>query len=65
MTIVRPSLTYETVIPVAIEGWDDYTIIDRMKKGKPVVVHGDGTSLSLMLHGLILFLESSVNWYIC
>lgn len=52
MTIVRPSLTYETVIPVAIGGWDDYTIIDRMKKGKPVIVHGDGTSLWTITHSI-------------
>lgn len=50
ITIVRPSLTYETVIPVAIGSWNDYTIIDRMKKGKPVVVHGDGTSLWTVTH---------------
>lgn len=52
MTIVRPSLTYETVIPVAIGSWVDYTIIDRMKKGKPVVIHGDGTSLWTITHSI-------------
>lgn len=52
MTIVRPSLTYETVIPVAMGSWDDYTIIDRMKKGKPVIVHGDGTSLWTVTHSI-------------
>ncbi len=50
VTIVRPSLTYETVIPVAMGSWDDYTIIDRMKKGKPVIVHGDGSSLWTITH---------------
>ena len=50
ITIVRPSLTYDTVIPVAMGSWDDYTIIDRMKKGKPVVVHGDGASLWTITH---------------
>lgn len=49
-TIVRPSLTYDTVIPVAIGGWTEYTIIDRMKKGKKVIVHGDGTSLWTIMH---------------
>jgi nucleoside-diphosphate-sugar epimerase len=48
--IVRPSLTYDTVIPLALGGWTDYTIIDRMKKGKPVIVHGDGTSLWQITH---------------
>jgi nucleoside-diphosphate-sugar epimerase len=49
-TIVRPSLTYDTVIPVAIGGWDDYGFIARMKAGKPVIVHGDGTSLWTVTH---------------
>jgi nucleoside-diphosphate-sugar epimerase len=49
-TIVRPSLTYDKVIPVAIGGQSDYTIADRMKQGKPVVVHGDGTSLWTVTH---------------
>lgn len=41
-TIVRPSHTYDkTLIPM--EG--GYTVLDRMKKGLPVVVHGDGTSI--------------------
>ena len=50
MTIVRPSLTYDTVIPVAIGSWTDYTIIDRIKKGKEVIIHGDGTSLWTVTH---------------
>jgi nucleoside-diphosphate-sugar epimerase len=50
MTIVRPSHTYQTVIPVAIGGWEEYTIIDRMKKGQKVIVHGDGTSLWTLTH---------------
>lgn len=50
ITIVRPSLTYDTVIPVAMGSWTDYTIIDRMKKGKEVIVHGDGTSLWTVTH---------------
>jgi nucleoside-diphosphate-sugar epimerase len=50
MTIVRPSLTYETVIPVAIGSWDDYTIIDRIRRKKPIIVHGDGTSLWTITH---------------
>ncbi len=48
--IVRPSLTYETVIPMAIGSWNDYTIVDRMKKGQQVIVHGDGTSLWTITH---------------
>ena len=50
MTIVRPSHTYDTVIPVTIGGWTEYTIIDRMKKSQPVIIQGDGTSLWTLTH---------------
>jgi nucleoside-diphosphate-sugar epimerase len=50
VTIVRPSHTYDTVIPLAIGSWRDYTIIDRMKKGQEVIIHGDGTSLWTVTH---------------
>jgi len=47
MTIVRPSHTYDpTLFPM--DG--GYTVLDRMLKGKPVVVHGDGTSLWTLTH---------------
>jgi len=50
MTIVRPSLTFDTVIPVPIGGWEEYTIVDRIKKGQKIIVHGDGTSLWTIMH---------------
>ena len=50
ITIIRPSLTYETVIPVSIGSWNDFTIVDRMRRGLPVVVQGDGTSLWTITH---------------
>jgi len=50
ITIVRPSLTYDTVIPVPIGGWTNYTIVARIKKGKKIIVHGDGTSLFTITH---------------
>ncbi|WP_339794438.1 SDR family oxidoreductase [uncultured Imperialibacter sp.] len=50
MTIVRPSHTYDTVIPVALGGWTEYNIVDRLRKGKKIVVHGDGTSLWTLTH---------------
>jgi len=50
ITIVRPSLTYETVIPLAIGGWDDFGIIDRIRAGLPLLVHGDGSSLWTITH---------------
>ena len=47
VTIVRPSHTYdERKLPVR-GGWTD---VDRMRRGKPVVVHGDGTSLWVLTH---------------
>ncbi|MEJ2495124.1 MAG: NAD-dependent epimerase/dehydratase family protein [Ignavibacteriaceae bacterium] len=49
-TIVRPSLTFDTVIPLIMGGWTEYTIIDRMKKGNEVIVPGDGTSLWTITH---------------
>ena len=47
VTIVRPSHTYnETKLPVH----GGYTVVDRMRRGKPVVVHGDGSSLWVLTH---------------
>jgi nucleoside-diphosphate-sugar epimerase len=47
VTIVRPSHTYDrTSVPID-GGW---TQIDRMRRGLPVVVHGDGTSLWTLTH---------------
>ncbi|WP_016778678.1 NAD-dependent epimerase/dehydratase family protein [Anaerophaga thermohalophila] len=50
ITIVRPSLTYDTVIPVPLCGWKDFTIIERIRHGKEVIIHGDGTSLWTITH---------------
>ncbi|HET6562282.1 MAG TPA: SDR family oxidoreductase [Marmoricola sp.] len=47
MTIVRPSHTYDrTMIPLH-GGW---TMLERMRQGKEVVVHGDGASLWTLTH---------------
>ena len=47
VTIVRPSHTYDrTLIPFR----GRYTFVDRMRRGLPVVVHGDGTSLWTLTH---------------
>ena len=49
-TIVRPAHTYgETRIPTAVDG-EGYTIVDRMRRGKQVIVHDDGTSLWTLTH---------------
>ena len=50
MTIVRPSLTYDTVIPIAIGGFNEYNTAYRILKGKEIIVHGDGTSLWTVTH---------------
>jgi nucleoside-diphosphate-sugar epimerase len=49
-TIVRPSHTYETNFPAAVGGGGSYTLADRLKRGLPVIVHGDGTSLWVVTH---------------
>lgn len=51
-TIIRPSLTYGlTQIPVVIGSWDrPFTIVDRMRKGKKIIVPGDGTSIWTITH---------------
>jgi nucleoside-diphosphate-sugar epimerase len=50
VTIVRPSLTYDPQLPIALGGWGCYTFIDRLKRGKPILVHGDGSSLWVVTH---------------
>jgi nucleoside-diphosphate-sugar epimerase len=46
-TIVRPSHTYDATKTVVSGGW---TPLARMLAGKPVIVHGDGTSLWTVTH---------------
>jgi nucleoside-diphosphate-sugar epimerase len=49
-TIVRPSYTYgETWLPTALDG-TGYTIVDRMLRGKKIIVPGDGEALWTMTH---------------
>ena len=47
VTIVRPSHTYDAR-SVPLDG--GYTLLDRLRTGKKVVVHGDGTSLWTLTH---------------
>ncbi|HEX9654624.1 MAG TPA: SDR family oxidoreductase [bacterium] len=47
ITIVRPSHTYDaTSLPIA----GKYTTVQRMRAGKKIIVHGDGTSLWTLTH---------------
>ena len=46
-TIVRPSHTYDATLVPFDGGW---TAVERMRQGKPVIVHGDGTSLWTLTH---------------
>jgi nucleoside-diphosphate-sugar epimerase len=52
VTIVRPSLTYgRTMIPLALNSWrHPWTVPDRMLRGLPIIVHGDGESLWQTTH---------------
>ena len=50
MTIVRPSHTYDRLIPIGIGDWSKFTLVERIRKGLPVIVHGDGTSLWVVTH---------------
>ncbi|MBA3946866.1 MAG: SDR family oxidoreductase [Herpetosiphonaceae bacterium] len=47
LTIVRPSHTYDARSLPFHEG---YTFVDRMRAGKKVIVHGDGSSLWVLTH---------------
>ncbi|HEY4300034.1 MAG TPA: SDR family oxidoreductase [Candidatus Didemnitutus sp.] len=50
--IIRPSLTYgETQIPLVGNSWaHSYTAVERMRRGRPVIIPGDGTSLWTITH---------------
>ena len=47
VTIVRPSHTYcERSVPVSVHGKNgSWQVLKRMMEGKPVIIHGDGSSL--------------------
>jgi len=50
--IVRPSFTYgNTVVPLTLNSWPKtFTAVDRMRRGKPVIIPGDGLTLWTMTH---------------
>ena len=47
VTIVRPSHTYcERSVPLSVHGLKgSWQVLKRMMEGKPVIIHGDGSSL--------------------
>ena len=51
VTIIRPSWTYdERRITVPVNSKKSFTVVDRLRRGQPVIVPGDGTSLWTMTH---------------
>ncbi len=52
ITIIRPSHTYGNFdVPVALHGKNgSYSVIERIRQGKKVIVHGDGSSLWTLTH---------------
>jgi len=49
ITVLRPGHTYDIIIPEAV-GDGNWTNPWRMLKGKPLVIHGDGTTLWTLTH---------------
>ena len=52
VTIIRPSHTYdERSVPLGVHGAKgSWQVVKRIKEGKPVIIHGDGTSLWTITH---------------
>lgn len=52
VTIVRPSHTYgDASVPLAVHGSNgSFCVLERIRKGKKVIVHGDGSSLWTVTH---------------
>ncbi|HEX3016302.1 MAG TPA: SDR family oxidoreductase [Caproicibacter sp.] len=52
VTIIRPSHTYgNTSVPVAVHGRNgSFSVLERIRKGKKVIVQGDGSSLWTLTH---------------
>jgi nucleoside-diphosphate-sugar epimerase len=49
-TIVRPSHTYDKTLLPFDPYQCGYTVLKRLQQGKPIVVHGDGSSLWVLTH---------------
>ncbi len=62
VTIIRPSHTYddEKIVSIMKSHVSPYTIIDRLLKGKKIIIPGDGTSLWTLTYN-VDFAEGFVN----
>ncbi len=51
-TIIRPSLTYgDTQVTLPMNSWEhSFTAVDRLRRGQPVIIPGDGSSLWTITH---------------
>ena len=49
---IRPSLTYgDTIVPLPVNSWlKGYTALDRLRRGQPLIVPGDGLTLWTITH---------------
>jgi nucleoside-diphosphate-sugar epimerase len=61
---VRPSLTYgDDQIPLVLNAWQKpWTAIDRMRRGTPLIIPGDGTSLWTITHNSD-FAQGLIGWF--
>lgn len=51
LTVVRPSQTYSNHrIPLSVKGKNCWCVVDRMLRGKEIIVHGDGQSVWASTH---------------
>ena len=52
VTIIRPSHTYdERSVPLGVHGKNgSWQVVRRIMEGKPIIIHGDGTSLWTITH---------------
>ena len=52
ITIIRPSHTYDDrSVPLGVHGRNgSWQVVERIRQGKPVIIHGDGTSLWTMTY---------------
>jgi len=52
ITIIRPSHTYDDrKVPMGVHGSNgSWPVLERMLAGKPVIIHGDGSSLWTLTH---------------